>query len=50
MVIPMRDIDAQGTGASLKECQQRFRAAWDSFAPDPAADGILARKTESGCD
>jgi len=35
-VIPMREVDRQGTGKDRKECMRRFRAAWDKFSADPA--------------
>src|ERR1700741_320201 len=35
-VIPMREIDAQGTGKDRKDCMKRFQAAWDKFSADPA--------------
>jgi hypothetical protein len=34
-VIPMREVDAQGTGKDRKDCMKRFRAAWDKFSADP---------------
>jgi hypothetical protein len=34
--IPMREVDAQGTGKDRKDCMQRFRTAWDKFSADPA--------------
>jgi hypothetical protein len=34
-VIPMREVDAQGTGADRKDCMRQFRAAWERFSADP---------------
>jgi len=35
-VIPMREVDTQGTGKDRKDCMKQFRAAWDVFISDPA--------------
>ena len=35
-VIPMREADQGGYGADLKDCQKRFKVAWNKFAEDPA--------------
>jgi hypothetical protein len=34
--IPMRDVEAEGTGIDRKDCMKQFRRAWDRFASDPA--------------
>jgi hypothetical protein len=35
-VIPMRDVESEGTGKDRADCMRRFRAAWDRFSSDPA--------------
>jgi hypothetical protein len=35
-VIPMRENDQMGHGADRKDCQAKFKAAWDKLAADPA--------------
>jgi len=35
-VVPMRGLEAQGTGTSRDACMKHFRAAWERFAADPA--------------
>ena len=35
-VIPMREADQGGYGADLKDCQKRFKTAWEKLAADPA--------------
>jgi len=35
-VIPMREADQTGYGADRKDCQRRFKAAWEKLAADPA--------------
>jgi hypothetical protein len=35
-VLPMREVDAQGTGKDRTDCARQFRAACDRFAADPA--------------
>lgn len=35
-VIPMREADQTGFGADRKDCQRRFKAAWENLAADPA--------------
>jgi hypothetical protein len=35
-LIPMREVDTQGTGKDRKDCMRRFHAAWDRFSSDPA--------------
>jgi hypothetical protein len=34
-VLPMRQHEAEGSGADRADCMKRFRAAWDRFASDP---------------
>jgi hypothetical protein len=33
-VIPMRDLETEGTGRDRKDCMRQFRAAWDRFSAD----------------
>jgi hypothetical protein len=35
-VVPMREIEAEGCGADLRDSMQKFRAAWQRFSADPA--------------
>jgi hypothetical protein len=35
-VIPMRDLETEGSGKDRKDCMRQFRAAWDRFSADPA--------------
>lgn len=35
-VVPMRENEQMGHGADRKDCQRRFKAAWEAFASDPA--------------
>lgn len=35
-VIPMREIEAEGSGTDRKDCMRRFKGAWDRFSSDPA--------------
>src|SRR5258708_22024522 len=35
-VVPMRDVEAEGTGKDRQDCMKKFRSAWDRFAADPA--------------
>jgi hypothetical protein len=35
-VIPMRELEGQGSGKDRKDCMRQFRAAWDRFSSDPA--------------
>lgn len=35
-VVPMREHQQEGYGADRKDCQARFKAAWEKFASDPA--------------
>ena len=35
-VIPMRDIESEGTGTDRRDCMVKFRAAWDRFSADEA--------------
>ena len=35
-VLPMRALEARGTGADREDCMKHFRAAWERFAADPA--------------
>jgi hypothetical protein len=35
-VIPMRELETEGTGTDRKDCMRQFRAAWDRFSADPA--------------
>jgi hypothetical protein len=35
-VIPMREIESEGTGRDLKDCTRQFCAAWERFSSDPA--------------
>lgn len=34
--IPMREQESEGQGKDRKDCMRLFRAAWQSFAGDPA--------------
>jgi hypothetical protein len=34
--IPMRDMEAEGSGKERMDCMKRFRVAWDKFSADPA--------------
>jgi hypothetical protein len=33
-VIPMREVEAEGTGKDRADCMRQFRAAWDRFSAD----------------
>jgi hypothetical protein len=35
-VVPMKEVEAQGTGKDRADCMRQFRAAWDRFSSDPA--------------
>jgi hypothetical protein len=35
-VIPMRDIESEGSGRDLPDCMRQFRKAWERFAADEA--------------
>jgi hypothetical protein len=35
-VVPMREVEAEGTGKDRADCMRQFRAAWDRFSSDPA--------------
>ena len=35
-VIPMREHEQTGYGTNIKDCQRRFKAAWEELASDPA--------------
>jgi hypothetical protein len=35
-VIPMREVESDGTGKDRKDCMKQFREAWDRFSADPA--------------
>jgi len=35
-VIPMRELDTEGSDKDRKDCMRKFRAAWDRFSADPA--------------
>lgn len=35
-VIPMRELESEGSGADRKQCMQQFKAAWLRFSADPA--------------
>src|SRR5690349_17584460 len=35
-VIPMREAEQMGHGVDRKDCQAKFKAAWEAFAADPA--------------
>jgi hypothetical protein len=35
-VIPMRELETDGSGKDRKDCMRQFRAAWDRFNADPA--------------
>ena len=35
-VLPMRESDQTGQGDDLKDCQKRFKIAWEKLAADPA--------------
>jgi hypothetical protein len=35
-VIPMRELETEGSGKDRKDCMRQFRAAWDRFSADPA--------------
>jgi hypothetical protein len=32
--VPMREVEAEGTGIDRKDCMRQFRAAWDKFGAD----------------
>lgn len=34
--IPMRERQTSGYGDDRKDCQKKFKAAWEAFASDPA--------------
>jgi hypothetical protein len=33
--IPMREVQADGTGKDRTDCTRQFRAAWERFSSDP---------------
>ena len=35
-VVPMRGLEARGTGADREDCTRQFRAAWERFCEGPA--------------
>lgn len=35
-VVPMRDVQSEGSGQDRADCMRRFKAAWERFASDPA--------------
>jgi hypothetical protein len=35
-VIPMRELETEGSGKDRKDCMRQFRAAWNRFSADPA--------------
>lgn len=35
-VVPMRDVDSEGSGLDRADCMRQFRTAWEKFASDPA--------------
>jgi hypothetical protein len=35
-VLPMRELESEGSGKDRADCMRKFRAAWDRFAADPA--------------
>jgi hypothetical protein len=35
-VIPMRELESEGSGKDRADCMRRFRAAWDRLSSDPA--------------
>jgi hypothetical protein len=35
-LLPMADIESEGTGKDIVDCKRRFKAAWDRFASDEA--------------
>jgi|SRR5882672_954920 len=44
-VIPMRELESEGSGLDLKDCMKKFKAAWLRFCEDPARlDEFLAAK------
>jgi hypothetical protein len=47
-VIPMREVDAQGTGKDSRDCKQQFRAAWDQFSAECCpADRVSPSEAEA---
>jgi hypothetical protein len=34
-VVPMREVEAEGTGKDRAEYMRQFRVAWDRFSSDP---------------
>jgi hypothetical protein len=35
-VVPMRDIESEGSGKDRADCMRQFRAEWDRFSSDRA--------------
>jgi hypothetical protein len=35
-VIPMRELETEGSGKDCKDCLRKFTAAWDRLSSDPA--------------
>jgi hypothetical protein len=35
-VLPMRGLEARGTGQDREDCMKPSRSAWERFASDPA--------------
>jgi hypothetical protein len=35
-VVPMRELETEGTGRDRADCMKQFRSAWDKFSADPA--------------
>jgi hypothetical protein len=33
-VIPMRELETEGSGKDRNDCMRKFRAAWDRFSAD----------------
>ena len=41
--IPMKEIEAQGTGKDRADCMRQFRAAWDRLSSDPCSTDRISR-------
>jgi hypothetical protein len=35
-VVPMRELEMDGSGKDRRDCMEQFRAAWNRLAADPA--------------
>ena len=41
--VPMRDVEAEGTGKDRRDCMRQFRAAWVRFSADQARLNRISR-------